>query len=545
MDPEHSTPPPPSNRSLELRSATGDERIECTLVLTSLRKAAHEAEILGILGREPDTDSSFYEDLRCVLTALPVDLETLRTYVEERGLEVVSTCELPGSMVIAGTARALHETFAQPVPGLEGSLLAIHGLDEHPSKSRCTPQLIVGGIRGRHELVTVPKLAEHYSFPGLTGAGHKLAVLILGGGFDGSGLDTYFGCLGLPVPCWTVHSVDGASNEPTKVEEIEALLLKAGAGTKGPPAACHPTCARWPELEGLVAFSENSASLALSWTAEALMDIEYLGALANGAELAIYVAPNDARGIRAAICRAADDGMTALSCSFSAVEDDYTPAGRAMVEQALQYAALRRMTTCFSSGNDGSTPRPDRGLAVGYPASSPWTLGCGGTRIESWTTVDPSNEVVWNEQVFGQRMASGGGFSDRFRAPPWQKDRDVRGVPDVASNAAQASGCWIWYGDGQTCGVNTIGGGTSAAAPLWAALTVLLSQGLGRRLGFWSRRLYGDELRGGFQPITKGNNIVTHEERHYHASPGWNPCCGLGRPNGRALLEALAGLPLR
>jgi kumamolisin len=80
-------------------------------------------------------------------------------------------------------------------------------------------------------------------------------------------------------------------------------------------------------------------------------------------------------------------------------------------------------------------------------------------------------------------------------------------------------------------------GGTSAVAPLWAALTARLAQALGRTLGLPQPVLYGGAQPGqptpGFRDITSGNNGA------YSAGPGWDACTGLGSPDGTALLDVL------
>jgi kumamolisin len=78
-------------------------------------------------------------------------------------------------------------------------------------------------------------------------------------------------------------------------------------------------------------------------------------------------------------------------------------------------------------------------------------------------------------------------------------------------------------------------GGTSAVAPLWAALIALLAQSTGRPFGQIQPLLYSRTT--GFHDVTKGNNGT------YQAATGWDACTGLGSPDGTALLAAInAGL---
>ena len=88
-------------------------------------------------------------------------------------------------------------------------------------------------------------------------------------------------------------------------------------------------------------------------------------------------------------------------------------------------------------------------------------------------------------------------------------------------------------------GQNTVIGGTSAVAPLWAGLTALLNQKLGKPLGFANPLFYGlAASSGAFHDITVGNNSG------FTAGPGWDACTGLGRPDGAKLLTALSARPV-
>jgi kumamolisin len=164
-------------------------------------------------------------------------------------------------------------------------------------------------------------------------------------------------------------------------------------------------------------------------------------------------------------------------------------------------------------------------------------LGCGGTTL----SVDPTSETVWGGTAGGG--ATGGGVSRTFPLPAYQSSAGVpgqadtgrpgRGVPDVAADADPATGYRIRV-DGQ----EIVLGGTSAVAPLWAALVCRLVQALGEPLGAPHQALYGGATPGvtppGLRDVTVGSNGA------YDAGPGWDPCTGLGTPNGTALLAALS-----
>src|SRR6185312_16445730 len=111
----------------------------------------------------------------------------------------------------------------------------------------------------------------------------------------------------------------------------------------------------------------------------------------------------------------------------------------------------------------------------------------------------------------------------------WQKTAtdgttSGRGVPDVAGDADPRTGYRV-----RVDGTETVIGGTSAVAPLWAALVCRLAQALDNRLGLLQPSLYADARPGkaapGFHDITDGDNGA------YQATSGWDPCTGLGSPD--------------
>ena len=104
----------------------------------------------------------------------------------------------------------------------------------------------------------------------------------------------------------------------------------------------------------------------------------------------------------------------------------------------------------------------------------------------------------------------------------------MRGVPDIAGDADPETGYNVLV-DGKSFVV----GGTSAVAPLWAGLVVLLNQKLGRRLGSINPALYAITPPNGLRDITQGNNGA------FSAGPGWDPCTGKGTPIGAKLLAVL------
>ena len=137
--------------------------------------------------------------------------------------------------------------------------------------------------------------------------------------------------------------------------------------------------------------------------------------------------------------------------------------------------------------------------------------------------------MVWNDGPGGG--ATGGGVSAEFALPSWQAAAHVppstdpghksgRGVPDVSGDADPESGYQVLV-DGES----TVFGGTSAVAPLWAALLVRCAQALQHNPGYLNPILYQTlEAEGVTRDITKGNNGA------YKAGLGWDACDRLGQP---------------
>ena len=106
------------------------------------------------------------------------------------------------------------------------------------------------------------------------------------------------------------------------------------------------------------------------------------------------------------------------------------------MDEAFQAAAQSGVTVCVASGDNGSSDAVTDGLAhVDFPASSPYALACGGTRLETANNSAPT-ETVWNESA---NSATGGGISDVFDLPAWQANAKV--PPSVNANHRVGRAC--------------------------------------------------------------------------------------------------------
>ncbi|HWY24591.1 MAG TPA: hypothetical protein VNX47_06710, partial [Nevskia sp.] len=202
----------------------------------------------------------------------------------------------------------------------------------------------------------------------------------------------------------------------------------------------------------------------------------------------------------------------------------------------LHVAAALGITICAAAGDGGSGDGLSDGQAhVDFPASSPHVLACGGTSLTA-QGASVAGEVVWNDGSSGG--ATGGGVSGFFALPAWQAGLQVvdssggaspltmRGVPDICGDADPQTGYAV-----RVDGSDTVIGGTSAVAPLWAGLIARINAIKGSPVGFVNARLYQNP--GALNDISQGNN------GQFAAAAGWDACTGLGSPNGTALAGIL------
>jgi subtilase family serine protease len=119
-------------------------------------------------------------------------------------------------------------------------------------------------------------------------------------------------------------------------------------------------------------------------------------------------------------------------------------------------------------------------------------------------------------------------------------------VPDVSADASAHTGMAIVLSDdGRTMPGDD--GGTSASAPIWAALIALADQYAGRHLGLVNPAIYqiarGPRYHQAFHDVTKGNNTAQFPPTTitgYQAAPGWDPVTGWGSPDAQVLIPLLA-----
>jgi len=526
---------------------TGPTDPNAELAVTLLLRRRHELPELhtALGGKHPQQRRHLSrEALAQKHGARSDDIARVSRFARRHKLDLHEIAPHRRSVVLSGKASAIEHAFGirlvevehargkyraalgKPTVPVElaGIVHAVLGLNTRPCAKRPKPH--------RQHAVepfwTVPEMARAYGFPDtLGGAKQRIALIELGGGYYKQDLQKFFSSLQRPMPSIRSVAVDGARNSPASPDQLQQFF---------------------DVLHGRRKLSEVPADVlaAAQATMEVTMDIELAAALAPGADIVVYIAPNTEQGIYNAVSRALSGKEklpSALSISWGEPETEVSRAYLKSVDSLLRDAAMLGVTVCVSSGDEGAMNGATDGKPrVNFPASSPHALSCGGSTVHASRGRDV-RESAWNCVLYGMRGATGGGVSRRFPTPPWQKKHGVplspnghkgRGVPDVAGPADPRRGCAILVGGRRCSSV-----GTSAVAPLWAALVACLNQQLGARCGYIAPLLYNLAASdtNALRQITKGNNGF------YPAGPGWNACTGLGSPRLEHLLEALRVAP--
>jgi subtilase family serine protease len=313
------------------------------------------------------------------------------------------------------------------------------------------------------------------------------------------------------------------------------------------------------------------AHAASPWQAndEEVADTEIVHALAPDAVIREVLVPSSGTAgpgaESAAFVAALRLGLTqggVVSLSADAGEQCFSSAVVAEWGSVLRAAQSKHVTVVVSSGDWGAAtdPCPGAGTAVAQvkgvnlPASDPLALAVGGTSLQAKQhTGAYEGETAWNIPAAGGSSpeASGGGSSALFPRPTYQDGIPgigaTRGVPDVAADADPGTGMALAIAGGGQDYILIGAGGTSASAPLWAAVIALADQYAGRDLGFVNPALYqigrSPHYHQAFHDVTTGTNTVALPGQTitgYQAAPGWDPVTGWGSPNAQALIPLLA-----
>ncbi len=305
---------------------------------------------------------------------------------------------------------------------------------------------------------------------------------------------------------------------------------------------------------------------------EAALDIEDLIGLAPKATIDVYQGPNSATGAYDTYSEiVSNDVAQVVSTSWGLCEAALGRSAAQAESVLFEQAAVQGQSVFAAAGDSGAEDCGTSSLAVDDPASQPYVTGVGGTSLAS--PGPPPAETVWNTPAspYSPAAGGGGGISSFWPMPTYQSSAPgslnvvnanssatpcsvasgyCREVPDVSADANPNTGYTIYYtGTGtRTTGWQPIGG-TSAAAPLWAAVAALTDASSacgGRRIGFANPALYraaAVAYASDFHDVTKGSNSLVATSTLYSATSGYDMASGLGSPDAVNLASTLCAAP--
>lgn len=471
------------------------------------------------------------------------DANKVADVLQRYGLKIDDTSLATRSVRVSGTVKAVEAAFhpnlgiyeskdqgefrdresGYKIPAeLDGIVTAVLGLGQRRVAWRGS--MHASAAHASHALAPLgpADLERQYGFPPGDGSGQKIAIAEFGGGYFVDDLKAYCQKFGRPTP------------------NVKAISVNRPAFT----------------LQQVLALPPDQRKEELEASGEVMMDVQIIAGLCPAAEIDVYFATFDQKGWVDLLNRAILDRPVALSVSWGLAEDsaDWSPAARTAISERLNMAAALGITICVASGDDGSGDQEDDGRAhIDFPSSSPFVLCVGGTMLTG--SAPHVTERVWWVSP-GRRNgagagATGGGVSVFFDRPKWQNVKvkslnkgsiDGRVVPDVTALAGSPGYDLILLGN------DSPNGGTSASAPLWAALIARINALLptGKRQRFLTPLLYQAGANGKTlgqtvcRDITIGHNASSPSPgAGYKAGAGFDAVSGWGAPVGTALLTGL------
>ncbi|HEY2335485.1 MAG TPA: S53 family peptidase [Solirubrobacterales bacterium] len=527
---------PRKHEAERVRDVDPESRVEVTVTLRGPELPALDVASQAI-------SRSDYEERYGASSA---DVEKVKATLQKFGLEVEEVSRAARSMRVSGTAAEMEKAFhpglgvyrspdhgefqgrednLQIPADLEGLVTGVFGFDQRrvarrAGKTGFAP-IATEAIAGAGAPLGPSDLEERYKFPTGDGSGQQIGIAEFGGACFPDDLREF--CQRHGIPKAKLQIVDVGMKPPTPAE--------------------------------VKLMSEEEREAVLGASGEVMMDIEIIAGLCPGAEIFVYFAPFDEKGWIDLLNRVIQgDPATpvTLSVSWGLAEDtpEWSKAATREIDLRLQAAAQIGVTVCVSAGDDGTGDQLEDGRShVNFPSSSPNVLSVGGTMI------DGNDEVVWWQSP-GRRTgqgggSTGGGVSVIFNRPSWQDVKvaslnpgaiDGRVLPDITALSGSP------YYDLVFQGQLAPNGGTSASAPLWAALLARIAAAGKPSAGpaFLAPLLYQNGSNGkplganACVDITKGDNASQPQPGvGYKATPGFDAVSGWGAPDGEKLLESL------
>jgi len=405
-------------------------------------------------------------------------------------------------------------------PALAPYITGLGDLSDRPTPADDIP---TGGL-------TAARTAKAYDITalwnaGVRGQGQTIAVATDFGAVNPADLQTFAQRNGIAPPQIGLVQVDGGSTySPSAGSDVEVdldLQMILGVAPdahiidyQGSDGSKSPTLSPGHSLADLYNRIEQDGQASIVSTSYGLCESVLAGQNPGDQQLV-------------------DNSLKALEASSVTVFDASGDTGAYACLQAAQIQPASKLSSSFT------------GLSVQTPASSPYAVSVGGTRLELRSDGSYLTESAWADPL--QRGGGGGGISATESRPPWQQGpgviqpsinpRGARQVPDVAGPADPNSGfelCYTHPGASAPACAGGIGG-TSAAAPFWAGSMLLVQQyAAAHGAGSLARCFAGPilyDLAAKPQPVPAFHQIRFGNNGFFPATSGWNFATGLGSPD--------------
>lgn len=469
------------------------------------------------------------------------ELAGTTAYLRSHGLEPTSGGILTRSY--SGSVAAAESAFATQLVAYRAAGVSFRA----PSSAPSLPQSLASGIAAVTGLDTYP-LAHTMAVPRLapssqvvTGCPGSAAIRSSYGGYEPAQLAQAKAYHTQPL-LDQLH--DGSGNALALIE-----FSKYARGPVADYQSCYGTGV--PITDKLV----NGGTSDTSGAIEVQLDEEVAAGSAPGLDhIYSYVAANST-SFATVVDRILDDRpsthVNEISISWGLCEDVAGGAYLDAQHTEFQLAAAAGVSVFAASGDSGSAdckPFTNSAAAtVDYPASDPAVTGVGGTTLRIGRS-GANRETTWGGP--SASSGGGGGVSHHFEMEDWQAGPGVvacgqppvscREVPDIALDGNPNTGYVVRVTNGGSTVWGQVGG-TSAAAPLMAAITAVANSASvaagGKRLGPANEFLYSHP--GIFHDVTVGTNGIAGADLAYPAGAGYDMATGLGSPDGVKFAQAL------
>lgn len=494
------------------------------------------------------------------------DLSKVQTWLTSKGLKVVEISPSQTYITVSGSVRQVEAAFHT----------SIHALSEDGERhisNMTDPELpsaiakVVTGIMGLNDFNPRSHAVIQPRFTSSTTGNHYLAP----GDFY-----TIYNINPVLQQSITGKGISIAILGQTDISLPDVAAFRSAAGlASNPPTVIQAT--------GYVAGTRSTGD-----STEAQLDVEWSGAIAPEASIKfVTVGASQNTGVFDALLYAVSNNVAPIiSISYGGCESvtQLPPSSINTINLSLQQANAQGITFVGPTGDAGATDCDLTGLATGglavdFPASSPFAVAVGGTMFNEgnatgatqyWNSNSSSSasnagsalmyipEVAWNESTStGLTVggSGGGGVSTIFSKPSWQVANGVpadgaRDTPDISFAAAAGHDGYLLCAQGSctsgfrdSSGNLNVVGGTSASTPNFAAILALLEQKLGSGpLGNIGPKLYGlANIANVYNDVTGGNNSVACTQGTqdcpnggsigYSAGSGYDLATGLGSVN--------------